>query len=155
MIEEPVPGDKCGYDHFHNEKVFGGLVDGYIHINGSRSAVLEIKTSSSRESWEDGLGGYTEVSDQYMLQAALYAELSKLDKIVFLVGFMEESDYSRPKQWVPNEDNSYFIVKDKPDISSQMKECLEWYGEYMKQGFTPEWTDDDAGVLKYLRAFKP
>lgn len=155
MIEEPVPGDKCGYDHFHNEKTFGGLVDGYIHANGSRNAVLEIKTSSSRESWEDDMGGYTEVPEQYMLQATLYAELSGLDKIVFLVGFMEEGDYSRPKQWVPDEGNSHFIVMDKPDISDQMAECVEWYNEYMKQGFTPEWTDDDAGVLKYLRAFKP
>ena len=25
-IEEPVPKEQCGYDHFHNEKVFGGTI---------------------------------------------------------------------------------------------------------------------------------
>jgi hypothetical protein len=90
-----------------------------------------------------------------MLQASLYAELSNLDKIVFLVGFLEEVDYSRPKQWVPNANNSHFIVKDKLDMQDHMNYCSEWYNEYLKQGFTPEWTDKDSNVLKYLRAFKP
>lgn len=154
-IEEPVPGERCGYDHFHNEKLFGGLVDGYIRSNGSRKAVLEIKTSGSREAWEDDSGGYTNVPEQYMLQASLYAALSGLDKVVFLVGFLEESDYLRPGQWVPDNENSFFIVKDRLDMSGPMEECTEWYNEYMKQGFTPDWTDKDADVLKYLRAFKP
>jgi hypothetical protein len=153
-IEEPVPGDKCGYDHFHNEKLFGGLVDGYVNADGHRDAVLEIKTSSSREKWDDGSGGYTKVPEQYMLQASLYAELSNLDKVVFLVGFLEESDYSRPKQWVPDEENSFLIVKDKLDMREPMEQCAGWYNEYVRQGFTPEWSDKDADVLKYLRAFK-
>lgn len=154
-IEDPVPGDRCGYDHFHNEKLFGGLVDGYIRSNGSRRAVLEIKTSGSREGWKDDSGGYTNVPVQYMLQASLYAALSGLDKIVFLVGFLEESDYARPRQWVPDGENSFFIVKDRLDMNGPMKECTEWYNEYMKNGFTPDWTDKDADVLKYLKAFKP
>ena len=153
-VEEPVPGDKCGYDHFHNEKLFGGMVDGYLTANGIRKAVLEIKTSNSRDSWDDGSGGYTDIPMQYMLQASLYAELSKLDKIFFLVGFLGESDYARPKQWVPDETNSFFVVKDKLDMSGYMKECADWYNEYVKQGFTPEWTEKDADVLKYLKAFK-
>ena len=153
-VEEPVPADKCGYDHFHNEKLFGGMVDGYVLANGSRKAILEIKTSNSRESWEDGSGGYTDVPMHYMLQASLYAELSKLDKVVFLVGFLEESDYTRPKQWVPDENNTFFVVKDKLEMSGYMKECADWYNEYVKQGFTPEWTEKDADVLKHLRAFR-
>ncbi|MDR3205764.1 MAG: YqaJ viral recombinase family protein [Candidatus Methanoplasma sp.] len=31
-VEEPAEKEKCGYDHFHNEKLFGGLVDGYIKV---------------------------------------------------------------------------------------------------------------------------
>ena len=38
-IEKPVEANKCGYDHFHNEKLFGGLVDGYVLNNGSRNAM--------------------------------------------------------------------------------------------------------------------
>ena len=44
-VEEPVPMEQCGYDHFHNSRLFGGLVDGYIKIGGRRDTILEIKTS--------------------------------------------------------------------------------------------------------------
>ena len=155
VIEEPVPGETCGYDHFHNESVFGGLVDGYIAVDGKRNAVLEIKTSGERERWLDENGDYSNVTEQYMLQASLYAELSRLDKIVFLVGYLEEADYDRPKLWAPNENNTKIIVKKKLDMAPYMKESIDWYKEYMKNGQTPEWTDADKDVVKYLKAYKP
>ena len=135
-VEEPVPKEQCGYDHFHNEKVFGGMVDGYIQQDGRRAYILPMS---------------------YMLQASLYAQLSNLDRIVFLVGFLEESDYDRPKQWVPSPENTYVIVKDRLDMTGYMEQCVEWYNEYMKGGYTPEWSDseDDQAVLKYLKAYKP
>ena len=156
-IEEPVPKEQCGYDHFHNEKVFGGMVDGYIQIDGTRDTILEIKTSSGREKWLDEDGGYTNVPMSYMLQASLYATLSNLDRIVFLVGFLEEPDYDRPKQWVPTPENTYVIVKDRLDMTEYMDQCVQWYNEYMKGGYTPERSDseDDQAVLKYLKAYKP
>ena len=155
MIEEPAAGDMCGYDHFHNEKVFGGLVDGYVIVNGKRSFILEIKTSGERDKWLDENGDYTVVAEQYMLQASLYAELSRLDTIVFLVGFLEEGDYDRPQSWVPNDENTKMIVKKKLDMAPHMKQAAEWYNEYMKSGQTPEWTDADEGIVKYLKAYKP
>ncbi|MDO5853087.1 MAG: YqaJ viral recombinase family protein [Thermoplasmata archaeon] len=156
-VEEPVEKEMCGYDHFHNERVFGGMVDGYIVVDGKRSAILEIKTASDRTKWEDGEGGYTNVPFQYMLQASLYAKLSNLDRIVFLVGFLEEPDYDRPKQWVPTSENTYVVVKDRLDMDEYMDRCVKWYDEYMKGGYTPEWSDseDDQAVLKYLKAYKP
>lgn len=154
-IEEPVPGETCGYDHFHNEYVFGGLVDGYININGKRNSILEIKTSSEREKWQDENGDYSNVSEQYMLQASLYAELSHLDRIVFVVGFLEDADYDRPKLWVPNEDNTKIIIKEKLDMTQYMKEAADWYESYIKNGQTPEWTDEDEKIVKYLRSYDP
>ena len=156
-VEEPVPKEQCGYDHFHNEKVFGGMVDGYIQLDGKRKYILEIKTSGDREKWRDEQGGLTNVPMSYMLQASLYAQLSNLDKIVFLVGFLEEPDYDRPKQWVPTPENTYVIVKDRLDMTGYMQQCVDWYNEYMKGGYTPEWSDseDDQAVLKYLKAYKP
>ena len=156
-IEEPVPKEQCGYDHFHNEKVFGGMVDGYIQIDGRRDTILEIKTSHDREKWLDEDGGYTNVPMSYMLQASLYAKLSNIDRIVFLVGFLEEPDYDRPKQWVPSPENTFVIVKDRLEMDDYMRQCEEWYNEYMKGGYTPEWTDSesDQDVLKYLKAYKP
>lgn len=156
-VEEPVPKEQCGYDHFHNEKVFGGMVDGYIQIDGKRNSILEIKTASDREKWRDEDGGYTNVPMSYMLQASLYAQLSNLDRIVFLVGFLEDADYDRPKQWVPNEENTFIVVKDRLDMTGYMQQCVDWYNEYMKGGYTPEWSDseDDQNVLKYLKSYKP
>ena len=155
VIEEPTSGDRCGYDHFHNEKVFGGMVDGYIIFNEKKAAILEIKTSGDRESWMDEEGKYTSVTEQYMLQASLYAELSNLDKVVFVVGFLEDDDYDRPRFWIPNEDNVKIIIKDKLDMAPYMKEAADWYKEYMKGGQTPEWTDADEDLVKYLKAYKP
>ena len=156
-VEEPVEKELCGYDHFHNEPIFGGMVDGYIVVEGKRSAILEIKTASDRTKWEDGEGGYTNVPMNYMLQASLYAKLSNLDRIVFVVGFLEEPDYDRPKQWVPTPENTYVVVKDRLDMDDYMQRCVDWYNEYMKGGYTPEWSDseDDQMVLKYLKAYKP
>ena len=156
-VEEPVEKELCGYDHFHNEPIFGGMVDGYIVVEGKRSAILEIKTASDRTKWEDGEGGYTNVPMNYMLQASLYAKLSNLDRIVFVVGFLEEPDYDRPKQWVPSPENTFVVVKDRLDMTGYMQQCVDWYNEYMKGGYTPEWSDseDDQAVLKYLKAYKP
>jgi len=155
VIEEPVPGEKCGYDHFHNENVFGGLVDGYVTVDGKRNSILEIKTSGERGKWLDENGEYTNVTEQYMLQASLYAELSGLDRIIFVVGFLDDADYDRPKFWTPNENNTKIIVKKKLDMVPHMKEATEWYKEYMKNGQTPEWTDADKDLVKYLKAYKP
>ncbi len=156
-IEEPVDPKSCGYDHFHNERVFGGMVDGYVVMDGKRSAILEIKTASDRRKWQDENGDYTRVPQSYMLQASLYAKLSKLDRIVFMVGFLEEEDYDRPAQWVPTEENTLILVVDRLDMTKEMDACVEWYDEFMKNGYTPEWSDseDDQNVLKYLKSYKP
>lgn len=151
-VEQPVEKEKCQYDHFHDNKLFGGMVDGYIMVDGKRDSVLEIKTSHQREKWLDANGNYTEVPMSYQMQASLYAELAGLDRIVFLVGFLEESDYSRPNSWVPTSENTYIVIKDKLDMTKYMADAEAWYKEYILNGYTPEWTDRDEELLKYLRA---
>ena len=152
-IEIPVEKEMCGYDHFHDNKLFGGLVDGYVLVDGKRDSILEIKTSHDKDKWLDENGGLTNVPMTYMLQASLYAELAGLDRIVFAVGFLKDpEDFVRPNLWVPNEENTYIIVKDKLDMPKYMKEAEDWYNEYIKNGYTPEWTDKDEELLKYLRA---
>ena len=152
-IEIPVEKEMCGYDHFHDNKLFGGLVDGYVLVDGKRDSILEIKTSHDKDKWLDENSGLTNVPMTYMLQASLYAELAGLDRIVFAVGFLKDpEDFVRPNLWVPNEENTYIIVKDKLDMPKYMKEAEDWYNEYIKNGYTPEWTDKDEELLKYLRA---
>ena len=151
-IEPPGEKENCGYDHFHDERLFGGLVDGYVLVNGRRDSVLEIKTSHSREGWLDEDGNISRVPVSYMLQASLYAELSHLDRIVFLVGFLEDEDYAHPAKWIPNHDNTYMVVVDKfPDIREKMAEAEKWYNKYVKCGCTPEWTDADTELVEYLK----
>ena len=152
-IEIPVEKEMCGYDHFHDNKLFGGLVDGYVLVDGKRDSILEIKTSHDKDKWLDENGELTNVPMTYMLQASLYAELAGLDRIVFAVGFLKDpEDFVRPNLWVPTEENTYIIVKDKLDMPKYMKEAEDWYNEYIKNGYTPEWTDKDEELLKYLRA---
>ena len=152
-IEEPAPAENCQYDHFHNEKLFGGMVDGYFLSGGKRVGVLEIKTSSDRTKWLDEDGNVTKVPMSYILQAGLYTSLSHLDKMVFMVGFLNEEDYRVPSKWVPTEDNTAIVAMDVPDMEKYMKEAEDWYNEYIRNGYTPEWDDEkDAELLKYLRA---
>ena len=152
-IEQPVEKEKCQYDHFHDNKLFGGMVDGYVLIDGKRDAILEIKTSHDKEKWMDENGQPTIVPMTYMLQASLYAELAGLDKIVFVVGFLNDpDDYIRPNSWKPSEENTYIIIKDKLEMQGYMSEAEKWYKEYILNGYTPEWTEKDEELLKYLRA---
>ena len=151
-IEQPVEKDKCQYDHFHDNKLFGGMVDGYVLVDGKRDSILEIKTSHDREKWMDENGLPTNVPMTYMLQASLYAELAGLDRIVFAVGFLKDpEDFLRPNSWKPSEENTYIVVKDKLDMKGPMAEAEAWYKEYILNGYTPEWTEKDEELLKYLR----
>ena len=148
-VEEPVNAKDCWYDHFRKEKIFGGMVDGYIVVNGRRSAVLEIKTSSSRSDWYDD-GGNVKIPEGYRLQASLYAQLSRLERIVFAVGFLEEADYENPQDFIPSEDNTLFVTVDKKDISEEMRVAEEWYRRYIDAGVTPEWSESDEMIIDIL-----
>jgi hypothetical protein len=151
-VEPPVEKEYCQYDHFHDNDMFGGMVDGYITINGKRDSILEIKTSGSKEKWFDDDGEIASVPGSYLMQASLYAELSHLDRIVFLIGFLDEDDYRWPSRWKPSNENTHMIVVDKmPDIKDKMQKAVDWYKEYVMNGYTPEWTEKDAELLKYLR----
>ncbi len=152
-VEPPVDKEYCQYDHFHDNNLFGGMVDGYITVNGKRDAILEIKTSASREKWMDQDGRICNIPPSYMMQASLYAELAHLDKIVFLIGFLEEDDYRWPSRWIPSSDNTEVLLVDKMgDIRDWMGKAESWYGEYILNGYTPEWGDKDEDLLKYIRA---
>lgn len=152
-VEEPVAKNDCGFDHFKRAKVFGGLVDGFIDHNGKRYAILEIKTTGDRSKWFDE-NGENIIPEGYELQASLYAELSKLDKIVFGVAFLEQADYDDPEAFVPTEDNTLFLAVDKKDISEEMRVAEEWYHKYIDAGITPEWGEKDAELVDFLTSLR-
>jgi predicted phage-related endonuclease len=151
-VLDPVPSSLCGYDHFPDAGVFGGLVDGYVVVNGEKVAVLEIKTASNESKWIDKqTGTRTEVPRNYLLQAALYAKLSGLKKIVFVAGFLRENHYVDTDTWIPNKENCQVIVIDAPDISDEMEIAEDWYNRYPAGGVTPEWTEKDSEIVETLQ----
>lgn len=143
-VEDPVDANSCWYNHFGKNSPyyrkglvncdlpdFGGLVDGYVDLkDGTRAAVLEIKTAGAekRDSWF--VDGEFTVPEHYVLQASLYCKLTspELRKIVFAVGFLEENDYEEPEAWEPNGTNTYVEVTDiHPEIDVVIFDAQEWY----------------------------
>lgn len=146
-VEEPVSKWECNFDHFQENPVFGGMVDGYIRVEGKRRAILEIKTSNNKDKWRDSHGNFTVVPENYVLQASLYAELADLDEIVFAVGFLKEEDYDRPEEWKPDKDNFIVVTMIKQDISEEMDIAAKWFQKYILSGVTPQWTERDSRIV--------
>ena len=148
-IEDPIPKEKCYFEHFPNNEPFGGMVDGYVLENGKKAAILEIKSSKSRTTWFDENGNEI-VPPTYVFQASLYAKLANLSKIVFAIGFLEDRDYDNPYDWVPNENNTVVRIVDPIDMTVPMQEAVEWYNKYILGGITPQWTNEDLELVEKL-----
>lgn len=145
-VEDPVPAKECSYEHFPEAAPFGGMVDGWVDLDGKHAAVLEIKTASNRSDWF-GPDDEEIVPPNYLLQTSLYCDLSGMRKIVFVVGFPEEEDYEAPEGWVPNDDNVIVRIVDPVPMADYKKQALEWYDRYIRKGITPKWTMDDTYVV--------
>ena len=140
---------ECGFEHFPGKEPFGGMVDGYVTVDGKRAAVLEIKTASRKDGWF-GTDGSPEVPFGYVLQASLYCELSDLDRIVFAAGFPEASDYEDPESWEPCPENTAVRIVSAYPMRAMMEEAVAWYNRYIRRGITPPWTDRDTELVDAL-----
>lgn len=148
-VIDPVPKEMCYYEHFPNAAPFGGMVDGYVDLNGKHIAVLEIKTASDKTKWF-GENGEPIVPTSYIMQTSLYCDLSKLDRIVFAVGFPEPEDYDAPENWTPTDDNIIVRIVEPLPMKQYKADALAWFNRYVKKGVTPPWTDDDLGLVHQL-----
>lgn len=88
-------------DFFPEEKCLGGMWD-YLATDedGKVDTVLEMKTTKRSEDWEKDIPEY------YALQAALYAYLLKVDNVIMVASFLEDSDYQNPEAFTPNVNNT-------------------------------------------------
>ena len=145
-VIDPVPKEECYYEHFPDAAPFGGMVDGWVDLDGKHAAVLEIKTASDRNKWF-GPDGEEIVPSNYILQTSLYCDLSRLNRIVFVVGFPEPQDYDAPEEWEPTEDNTIVRIVDPVPMEGYKKQALEWYDRYIRKGVTPPWTPDDTYIV--------
>ena len=144
-IVDPIPAKECDFEHFPEAAPFGGMVDGWVDLDGKHAAVLEIKTASTRSEWFDD--GKETVPPNYLMQTSLYCDLSGVNKIVFVVGFTEEEDIASPKDWVSDEENTIIRIVEPVPMTEYKKQALEWYDRYIRKGVTPQWTMDDTYIV--------
>ena len=166
-----TPEDVYGKDHFKktrgdfypNVPIFGGMWDALIKgADGKPEYVVEIKTvqvdgrsGSLEERWKDG-----EAPHYQALQAALYAYLLGIDKVLMVAVALEDKkgDYEHPEQVIPSyaNENVYtdeFKISERyPNFELYIEQVTAWWNTYVLKGISPEFDEKkDAEILKALR----
>lgn len=157
--------DDYRYNNFKDDSnVFGGVFDFVSTKNDGKTITMigEVKTTGKPQLFENN-----NVIPEYLLQAALYARLKGLDKVLFVVCFLQDMDYAHPENFVPNETNTKLIVKklnecffeidgEYLDIDGCMEKAKEWWNKYIETGVSPEFDEEkDKEYLDILRKSKP
>ena len=166
-----TPEDVYGKDHFKktwgdfypNTAIFGGMWDALI-VNDDRKVecIVEIKTvqvdgrsGSLEDRWKDG-----EAPHYQALQAALYAHLLGVDKVLMVAVALEDKkgDYEHPEQVIPSyaNENVYtdeFRVSERyPNFDLYIEQATAWWNAHVLTGVSPDFDEKkDAEILKALR----
>ena len=166
-----TPEDVYGKDHFKKTwgdfypdiPIYGGMWDALIKgEDGKPEYVVEIKTvqvdgrsGTLEERWKDG-----EAPHYQALQAALYAYLLGIDKVLMVCVTLEDKkgDYEHPEQVVPSyaNENVYtdeFKVSERyPNFDLYIEQATAWWNNYVLKGISPDFDEKkDAEILKALR----
>ena len=166
-----TPEDVYGKDHFKktwgdfysNTPIFGGMWDALVKAeNGDIEYVVEIKTvqvdgrsGSLEDRWKDG-----EAPHYQALQAALYAYLLGIDKVLMVAVALEDKkgDYEHPEQVIPSYANGNvyideFRVSERyPNFDMYIEKATAWWNAHVLTGVSPEFDEKkDAEILKALR----
>ncbi len=141
------------YDFFRQTERFGGMWDYLLERDNKVVMVFEMKTTGigNKEYWMKHL------PQRYIIQAALYAWLLKIDYFCMVCSFLEKDDYDAPENYVCNEENTitrimkvseYFQDFDKQIIVPAM----QWWDDYIETGISPEYDEvRDHDILEQLR----
>lgn len=139
-------------DFFPGDKVFGGMWDFLlVGKDGKPTTVLEMKTSQRVEDWQDDIPEY------YALQAALYAYLLGVDKVIMVASFLDPGDYDDPEKFVCTEKNTitrpFKLSERYPDFKKKyVNPALKWWKAHVETGVSPSFDEKkDADILKALR----
>lgn len=138
-------------DFFPRNKHLGGMWDYLLKgEDGKVEAVLEMKTTKRVEDWEDDIPEY------YALQAALYAYLYGVDQVIMVASFLDDKDYDKPDQYVPNISNTItmeFKVSERyPNFADMVAKVEQWWIDHVDTGISPQYDEvKDADILKVLR----
>lgn len=139
-------------DFFPNTKIFGGMWD-YLSTDsaGKPTTVLEMKTTKRVEDWADDIPEY------YAMQAALYAYLLDVDRVIMVCTVLEDRDYENPENFKVNVSNTFtreFLVSERyPDMAKTIRKVKKWWKDHVVSGISPVYDEKrDAEILKALRA---
>lgn len=144
--------NKTWGDFFKDTPIFGGMWDFLlVDEKGKPIAVLEMKTTKRSEDWVD------DVPEYYALQAALYAHLLGVDKVIMICSFLEEKDYENPAAFVCSAENTivrpFNLSERYPNMSKTIKKVEKWWKDHVEGGVSPAYDEKaDADILKVLRA---
>jgi hypothetical protein len=135
---------------FPNIQVFGGMWDALYYEDGKLAGIIEIKTTKRVEDWIDG------APEHYAIQAALYAYLLGIDKVIMIASFLEEPDYENPENFIPYAGNTImdeFSVSERfPHFQRHIGRALEWWKKHVEGGISPVFDETkDKDILKELR----
>lgn len=158
--------EKYKWNNFIDDSnIFGGVMDAVATKDDLKTLtmIVECKTSSKPHLWENN-----QVPIDYLLQGCEYSYLKKLDRVLFICAFLQESDYAHPEKFVPNEENTIMVVKKIKDILIEMpngdmitfdtaiKYCEEWWEKYIETGISPKFDEKlDKEYLDILRTSNP
>lgn len=147
---EDVYGDdyfkKTWGNFFPNVEVFGGMWDGL-----GDNFVVEIKTTKRAEDWQEDIPIY------YKLQSALYAYLLGFDRVIVTATFLEDKDYAKPEDFVPNVNNTvlfeYSMSEDFPNFERDyIQPAMDFWNDHVLTGISPDFdVKKDKEILDDLR----
>ncbi len=138
-------------DFFNKEKILGGMWDYLImDEDGNPDIVVECKTTKRVEDWKDDIPEY------YAQQAALYAHLLGVDKVMMLCTFLEETDYDHPEAVEVSSENTimreFKLSERYPDFEDKVNQVLQWHKDYVETGHSP--VPDEKVDKEYLTALR-
>ena len=139
-------------DFFHDTPIFGGMWD-YLLIgaDGKPDTVLEMKTTKRSEDWADDIPEY------YAMQAALYAYLLGVDRVLMVCSFLGDTDYGNPDAFVPSVENTivreFYVSERYPNMDNLVKAATSWWNIHVLGGVSPEYDEKaDKAILDVLRS---
>lgn len=158
--------EKYKWNNFIDDSnVFGGIIDAVATKEDKKTLtmIVECKTSSKPYLWENN-----NVPIEYLLQGCEYSYLKKLDRVLFVCAFLQESDYAHPEMFEPTKENTILVVKKIKDCNIEMPDgsvitfeeaieyCEEWWKKYIDTGISPEFDEKtDKQYLDIIRESKP
>lgn len=139
-------------DFFHDTPIFGGMWD-YLLIgaDGRPDTVLEMKTTKRSEDWADDIPEY------YAMQAALYAYLLGVDRVLMVCSFLGDTDYANPDAFVPSVENTivreFYVSERYPNMDNLVEAATNWWNIHVLGGMSPEYDEKaDKAILDVLRS---